>query len=486
MSDDDTNATTTVDLSGTNARTKVTVGDGNQDVQLSDKGGSTAAISEGATGDKQLKAGSGGDKLINQSTTANVTMTGGEGADTIVAAGGENEVIDLSEGGADQIYAPNGANIEGYDADTGAEIMTGVNDVYDAIWDGTISFGNGSFSVEGSGGSISFDRNAGNVGSMTTNISDRHGRQTQVMNTYTAGGTADGSNATRPRLFAGNTDGLKDGSSYMIGSSHDDTFIGGASDVINPGNGGTKSHNLKNSERGGATLDMTVASTRRTINNISGYDPLLNFIRQTAEALANVTARFVNGILVTKSGRTTSNFLSGSARDLAALAAVDQTDVFAEANATVKVDSTESKVDVTLVDSEHVVLDARGFEGDAVLIGNENDNVIYGGTGNNSLWGGDSGDDTLFGGEGKNEYYYLQGNGDDVIENAKDGDVVKLLNISVGDLEAKYSSVDDDKVVLSMQDGGSLTINGKADVTIELNDGSQWQVNRKNKGFDKK
>ena len=489
VSDEDTNATTTVDLSGTNSKVKVTVGDGNQDVQLSDKGGSTAAIAEGATGDKQLKAGSGGDRLVNQSTDANVTMTGGAGADTIVAAGGDNEVIDLSEGGADQIYAPNGANVEGYDADSGAEFMTGVTDVFDAIYDGQITFGNGSFSVEGSSGSITTDRNAGNVGTMTTNITDRYGRQTQVSSTYTAGGTADGRNARRARLFVGNSDGLKDGSSLMLGSSHNDTFIGGASDVINTG-AGTNQLTLKNTttgaNAGGAAIDQTEAATRKTTNNIFGYDPLLNFIRQTAEALANMQARFVNGLLVTKYGKTTNNFLSGTGRDLAALQAVDETDVFAEADATVKVDSTEAKVDVTLVDSEHVVLDARGFAGDAVLIGNENDNVIYGGTGNNSLWGGESGDDTLFGGDGKNEFYYTQGNGDDVIEGAKDGDVVKLLNISVSDLEAKFSSIDDDKVVLSMQDGGSLTINGKADVTIELNDGSQWKANRDKKVFDRK
>ena len=160
--------------------------------------------------------------------------------------------------------------------------------------------------------------------------------------------------------------------------------------------------------------------------------------RTTAAAFRKITARFVNGVFSTVFGRTTNIFDTSRSSTSVQLSSVDQT------------------------------------------VETNDDNVIYGGTGDNTLWGGDSGDDTLFGGTGSNEYIYGAGNG------ANDGDVVKLLNISLDDINLKYTEIDNDKVTISMHDGGALTLNGKADVTFEIGDGSSWTVDRDKKRFNRK
>ena len=143
---------------------------------------------------------------------------------------------------------------------------------------------------------------------MTTNITGADGGSLRVMSTYTSGGTADGRRAERAMLFAGNTDGLKDGTSLLLGTAHNDTFIAGASDEIVTG-GGNNFIQLKNNRDGGATLDLTSETSARNINNISGYDPIRNCIRITADELSRVTARFEDGDLVTEFGNTSNRFI---------------------------------------------------------------------------------------------------------------------------------------------------------------------------------
>ena len=215
----------------------------------------------------------------------------------------------MSAGGNDDIFAYNGASLVGYNADTGAKIGVGVDDVYDAILSKQLVLGNGSFSVEGAENPVVTHEDAGNYGAMTNNISDLSGRMTRVMSTYSSGGTADGSNATQAMLYVGNHDGSKEGASMLIGSSNNDSFIGGAGDEIITGSG-RNDVRFRNTNDGGATLDQTNTGNRTTANNISGYDPLLNFIRVNESDLANITARFIDGALVVRNGRTTNTFIT--------------------------------------------------------------------------------------------------------------------------------------------------------------------------------
>ena len=482
LTETDNNDVTNLDLSDVDGAVKVTLPKtGTFNITTSDADGSRVVIPEDFEGTANITTGDGSTMVIAKaSENGTVNIKGGSGDDTYVVEGAN---VDLSGGGSDVVYG--WGNFSGYDENSDVSFRVGVDNVYDAIENGDIVFGNGYISVEGAGGAINLDADAGNVGTLKTNLTDAYGNTNRVENSYTGGGTMDNSESSDPMILVGNSDGLKSGSTNVTSGTGNDSLITGAGDVV-ANAGGTDDINIKHTRDGGVTFNQMTNPARRATNNISNYSSLFDFIRQGIEAFAATTARFVNGQLQTKHGNITNNFSAGRFRDLAELEVIENTDVFEDANVTVKVDTTEATTTVRLTNDDSVVIDANGYEGDAILIGNDNDNVIYGGSGNNSLWGGASGDDTLFGGDGYNEYYYLKGNGDDVINDAKDGDVIKLLDISIEDINARFTEVSEDKVVVSMQDGGSLTLNGKADVTFELNDGTKFGADRKNKGFNRK
>ncbi len=249
-----------------------------------------------------------------------MTITGSAGNDSIYSSG--KGLIDVSAGGTDDIYAYNGANITGYDAQTGSKMYVDVDDIFNSIFDGEIIFGNGSFSVAGAEQPVVTDKDAGDIGSMLNNIANRRGESSRVLSTYTHGGTADGSNSDQALIIVGNANNYADGEAQLIGSSNNDSFIGGANDNIVTGSG-TNDVYFKNTNADGAKLDQTVDNATKTVNNLGHYNPVLNLIRITTQALGELTARFIDGRLVTKFGNTTNKFLPDSSSDLTALKAVD-------------------------------------------------------------------------------------------------------------------------------------------------------------------
>ena len=223
-------------------------------------------------------------------------------------------MIDLSAGGADRIFAPNGAITQGLDAESGAAFVTDLDNVYDAINDGEIAFDRGSFSIEGAGGSIVVDADTRRTGEMSVNIIDSGGNVNRIMSSYARGGTVDGSGANMSAIYVGNYDGEKTDTSILIGSSHNDTFLAGAYDSVITGTG-TNYVELRNNISGGATLDQTSLAAKRTVNNITGYDPTVNTIQIGKGALSSLSAYFEDGQLVTKLGKTTNYFeTSGTAQ----------------------------------------------------------------------------------------------------------------------------------------------------------------------------
>ena len=138
-----------------------------------------------------------------------------------------------------------------------------------------------------------------------------------------------------------------------------------------------------------------------------------------------------------------------------------------------------------MYDGNFAVLDASQSNGKNILAGNELDNVITGGSNTNSLWGGYASDnDTLIGGTGQNTFYYLQGNGRDKIQNAHDGDNIILDDITLDQIAD--ANITSSGVILNFQDGGSLTIDGTADVTYQLADGSKYSANHTTQDWDSK
>ena len=95
------------------------------------------------------------------------------------------------------------------------------------------------------------------------------------------------------------------------------------------------------------------------------------------------------------------------------------------------------------------------------------------------MWGGyGSESDTLIGGAGQNTFFYGAGNGNDIIRNAHDGDVISLEDITLDQIvDAKITA---GGVILNFNDGGSLTVESTADVTYQLADGSKYSANHQN------
>jgi len=120
-------------------------------------------------------------------------------------------------------------------------------------------------------------------------------------------------------------------------------------------------------------------------------------------------------------------------------------------------------------------LDASTAEGKTSLVGNDLDNTILAGNGDSSLWGGSGGNDLLVGGTGKNTFFYTNGNGNDTIASAKDGDIVYLSQVTLEQISS--SNITADAVTLNFKDGGSLQVNSNADITYQLADGSKFSAN---------
>ncbi|MBR7025873.1 MAG: hypothetical protein IKI08_07720, partial [Selenomonadaceae bacterium] len=138
-----------------------------------------------------------------------------------------------------------------------------------------------------------------------------------------------------------------------------------------------------------------------------------------------------------------------------------------------------------MYDGNFAVLDASQSDGNNILAGNELNNSIIGGTGQNSLWGGyTSSNDTLVGGAGQNTFFYGAGNGRDKIQNAHDGDVISLEDITLDQIAD--ANITSGGVILNFNDGGSLTVDGTADVTYQLADGSRYSANHATYDWDSK
>ena len=87
---------------------------------------------------------------------------------------------------------------------------------------------------------------------------------------------------------------------------------------------------------------------------------------------------------------------------------------------------------------------------------------MYAGKGDASLWGGSGGNDTLVGGDAYTEFFYTNGNGHDVIQNAHSTDIVNLLGVSLNQISSY--SFSESYVSLQFSDGGSLRVNGNSNV----------------------
>lgn len=113
--------------------------------------------------------------------------------------------------------------------------------------------------------------------------------------------------------------------------------------------------------------------------------------------------------------------------------------------------------------SSATVIDASQSTSDLILAGNANDNSIVAGSGGASLWGGSGGNDTLVGGSGADMFWYMQGDGEDVVTNFNSGDSVNVLGGGVALLTREGTMID-----LLMNDSSTLHIHTGSNINSAI------------------
>ena len=129
-------------------------------------------------------------------------------------------------------------------------------------------------------------------------------------------------------------------------------------------------------------------------------------------------------------------------------------------------------------------LDASGATVKTKLVGNDLDNIIQAGLGDASLWGGTGGNDLLIGGAGENKFFYLQGNGNDTIAGANDGDSVILSGVMLEQIAS--ANITADGVAINFKDGGALQVNSNSNVTYQLANGTKFSANHESLSWESK
>ena len=90
------------------------------------------------------------------------------------------------------------------------------------------------------------------------------------------------------------------------------------------------------------------------------------------------------------------------------------------------------------------------------------------------MWGG-KGDDYLEGGTAGDTFIYALGDGNDVIRNAGEGDLIFLSDISLEQILS--TNISEESVAFNLSDGGSINVTGAGEL-YQLADGSRYSANR--------
>lgn len=118
----------------------------------------------------------------------------------------------------------------------------------------------------------------------------------------------------------------------------------------------------------------------------------------------------------------------------------------------------------------------KGGAGFTSITGSSNNDTIISGGGPSSLWGG-KGNDYLAGGESGDTFIYALGDGNDVIQNAGEGDLIFLSNISMEQILS--ANIAENSVALSLSDGGTINISGTGEI-YQLANGSRYSADHEN------
>ena len=107
-----------------------------------------------------------------------------------------------------------------------------------------------------------------------------------------------------------------------------------------------------------------------------------------------------------------------------------------------------------------------GEGGDDILHGDDGMDLLFGGDGDDRIWGeegndtlvGGKGNDRLEGGSGNDMYIYSLGDGNDIIKDNSDINIIKFEGIAPSDMTVFYPSYNNDAILTITSTGETLTI----------------------------
>ena len=294
-----------------------------------------------------------------------------------------------------------------------------------------------------------------------------------------------------------------DGTAVIYGSSAAETiYAGGGDNTINGGGGRDVLVSGNDNKYGSALFEFTAGNGKDTIIGFEAYSSRTSVTADRLTIDEGYEAKLVSGnvrlslnssdqlTLVDMAGEMIQ--INGDVSEIGNDLAYDSVvaNYVGIDNATVAIGDVEEDVAMWVNLGElgweegakfaNVrVIDARDYYENSTLVGGSETTEIYCGHGGNTVWGGHTAsNDTIYGGEGNTAMVYLYGNGNDVFEGAKDGDLVAFLNIGLEEIDWANSKFDSTALDFKLNDGGSMKINGDKEVVVQLNNGSQWTNDR--------
>ena len=426
------------------------------------RGDNPVYIDSTSSGASAVDLSGDNDLALIDSPDARVTVTTGEGTDTVVVRHNADVTVDLDEDGGTLIIPTKGrVTLENYDGDNASVKTYEYSNIVGAVKSNEIKFGDGTMTLGDA--IVTFDPEAGNIGSTTANLVNAHGEKQPVAFTHDGGGTIDTSDSTENYLIKGNyaenvDDTQKSGGSSIVAGIGNDTILAGAGDYVDAGNGSNQIYltdrDLRRSVSEGATILLGDNGSDTVHNFSSGFggsdDQIL------IKDLSALAFDYGAADLVMKSGGAQIAFDSptgdnetayeikltdGTNEYNAAIAKENETiqvgddsaaDVFfgnengisfSEFTGSVEVNLNEATGNLNGREAKFFGIDkVEAGAGNSSLIGAaDTPNTLIAGTGSSSIWS-NSGKDLMVGNtsedkNGSTTFYYMPGDGRDTIQN---------------------------------------------------------------------
>lgn len=471
----------------------VSLGSGQQIVNLNNEDGNVVIVNRNSSGNKNIIFNGGADLGVfnNSNVSVNVNL-----------ANAENSTITANAGNI---------TLGGYDYNKDAKIVIpNVSDVADAIVKNSVAIDGNK--IKTSSAAVTFDNSKN---SRLINLVDGNGRAQKVG--FVENTSLNLTDESENLLIKAGTN------SAIISGSGNDTILAGSGAVIDAGIGQNQIYISSDEDSLNKSATVVMSNGSSTVHGFgTGYDS--NNSRIKVDDLSAVGFTFVDDGLVLTSensqlklaGVGVENSSVGAPEKIlivddnstmrTAVAKNNQFVTFANdsnfmpqtfigQNSGLDFSNYNGELNINLTEGSGTIgaeiATLKGFDklqagnGYSTLIGNEENNTLIAGRGYSSLWGGSSvSDDLLIGGNSENTFFYCIGNGKDTIQSTNNGDLVMLSDISMEQIIS--AGITSNSVALNFADGGSLQVNGSKNVTYQLNDGSKFSANHQSLNWESK